>query len=84
MNTKIILEYLSALSRNNNREWYHEHRYGKLENLTVAFCITSPKTLLLRLYGIPVSVVINYLIIPHSVPIFLLKENDRFLLDIIL
>ena len=26
MNTKIILEYLSALSRNNNREWYHEHK----------------------------------------------------------
>lgn len=26
MNNKIILEYLSELSANNNREWYHEHK----------------------------------------------------------
>ncbi|MCI8490742.1 MAG: DUF2461 domain-containing protein, partial [Lachnospiraceae bacterium] len=29
MNTQLILNYLSDLSVNNNREWYHEH---KLEN----------------------------------------------------
>lgn len=26
MNTQIILNYLSQLSANNNREWYHEHK----------------------------------------------------------
>lgn len=26
MNTQIILEYLSDLAANNNREWYHEHK----------------------------------------------------------
>ena len=26
MNTQIILKYLSELSYNNNREWYHEHK----------------------------------------------------------
>lgn len=26
MNTRIMLEYLSRLSANNNREWYHEHK----------------------------------------------------------
>ena len=26
MNTQLILNYLSDLSRNNNREWYHEHK----------------------------------------------------------
>ena len=26
MNTQTILEYLSQLSANNNREWYHEHK----------------------------------------------------------
>ncbi len=26
MNNKIILDYLSALSENNNREWYHDHK----------------------------------------------------------
>ena len=26
MDTKKILEYLSNLSANNNREWYHEHK----------------------------------------------------------
>lgn len=26
MNTKIMLNYLSDLSKNNNREWYHEHK----------------------------------------------------------
>lgn len=30
MNTKLILNYLSDLSGNNNREWYHEH---KAENI---------------------------------------------------
>ena len=26
MNMELILNYLSELSRNNNREWYHEHK----------------------------------------------------------
>ena len=26
MNTQLILNYLSDLSVNNNREWYHEHK----------------------------------------------------------
>ena len=26
MNTQIILEYLTSLDRNNNREWYHAHK----------------------------------------------------------
>lgn len=26
MNTQLILNYLSDLSKNNNREWYHEHK----------------------------------------------------------
>ena len=26
MNTGVILEYLTGLSENNNREWYHEHK----------------------------------------------------------
>lgn len=26
MNTQLILNYLSDLSENNNREWYHEHK----------------------------------------------------------
>ena len=26
MDTQIILNYLSQLSKNNNREWYHEHK----------------------------------------------------------
>ena len=26
MNTQLILNYLSELSINNNREWYHEHK----------------------------------------------------------
>ena len=26
MNTQVILQYLSELSANNNREWYHEHK----------------------------------------------------------
>lgn len=26
MNTKLIMDYLSALSRNNNREWYHANK----------------------------------------------------------
>ena len=26
MNTQIILDYLSALSRNNSREWYHANK----------------------------------------------------------
>ena len=26
MNTQLILKYLSDLSENNNREWYHEHK----------------------------------------------------------
>lgn len=26
MNTQIIIDYLSELSQNNNREWYHDHK----------------------------------------------------------
>lgn len=26
MNTEIMLDYLARLSKNNNREWYHEHK----------------------------------------------------------
>ena len=26
MNNQVILQYLSELSANNNREWYHEHK----------------------------------------------------------
>lgn len=26
MNTRIIIEYLSELNKNNNREWYHSHK----------------------------------------------------------
>ena len=26
MNTQMILDYLSSLSTNNNREWYHAHK----------------------------------------------------------
>ena len=26
MNTQIIIDYLTELSRNNNREWYHDHK----------------------------------------------------------
>ena len=26
MNTQLIMDYLSALDRNNNREWYHQHK----------------------------------------------------------
>ena len=26
MNTQMILDYLTELSANNNREWYHEHK----------------------------------------------------------
>ena len=26
MNTQIIMDYLSALSTNNNREWYHANK----------------------------------------------------------
>ena len=26
MNTQFIIEYLSALSMNNNREWYHANK----------------------------------------------------------
>ena len=26
MNTKAILKYLTELSENNNREWYHAHK----------------------------------------------------------
>ena len=26
MNTQLIIEYLSALSQNNNREWYHANK----------------------------------------------------------
>mgnify|MGYP001130857314 CR=1 FL=1 len=26
MNTQIIIDYLTALSRNNNREWYHANK----------------------------------------------------------
>ncbi len=26
MNNKIMLDYLSALAENNNREWYHAHK----------------------------------------------------------
>lgn len=36
MNNKIILEYLSELSANNNREWYHEHKKENKE-ATVQF-----------------------------------------------
>ena len=35
MNTKILLNYLTALSANNNREWYHEH---KKENKQASEC----------------------------------------------
>lgn len=31
MNTSVILEYLSELSANNNREWYHAHKQEYLE-----------------------------------------------------
>lgn len=26
MNTRIIMEYLSELEKNNNKEWYHAHK----------------------------------------------------------
>ena len=26
MNTQLIMDYLSELSRNNNREWYHANK----------------------------------------------------------
>ena len=31
MNAKLMLDYLSSLSANNNREWYHGHKkeYGQ-------------------------------------------------------
>lgn len=31
MNTQLILHYLSDLSRNNNREWYHEPKADYLK-----------------------------------------------------
>ncbi len=36
MNNKIMLEYLSELSANNNREWYHEHKKEN-KNATAQF-----------------------------------------------
>lgn len=29
MNTQLILQYLSDLNENNNREWYHSHKMEK-------------------------------------------------------
>ena len=28
MNTQLIIDYLSALGMNNNREWYHANKEG--------------------------------------------------------
>ena len=61
MNIQLILDYLSALSINNSREWYHANKddYKKANAefeellqaliMTAAFCITIRKTLRLRL-----------------------------------
>ncbi len=31
MNTQIIIDYLSSLSMNNNRDWYHANKIGGLQ-----------------------------------------------------
>ena len=49
LNTKIMMDYLSALSMNNNREWYHANKddykkaNGEFENLLQALILEIGK-----------------------------------------
>ena len=49
MNTQVIIDYLSSLSRNNNREWYHANKDGfkkanaEFENLLQALILEIGK-----------------------------------------
>ena len=89
MNTQLIMDYLTALNQNNDREWYHAHKddYKKanavFEELLQALMLEIGKfdSSILRLswYGIPVSVTTNRLIILRFAPIFRRKGSCRFL-----
>ncbi len=37
MNIKIIMDYLSELSMNNNREWYHANKEGHYKKANAEF-----------------------------------------------
>ena len=49
MNTQVIIDYLSSLSMNNNREWYHANKDGfkkanaEFENLVQALILEIGK-----------------------------------------
>lgn len=72
MNTQLILNYLSDLSVNNNREWYHEHKAeNKAANTEFEALIGA---LILRIGGFDSSVLHNE---PKSLT-FKLVRDTRF------
>ena len=85
MNIQLILDYLLALSMNNNREWYHANKddYKKanaeFEELLQTLIMEIGKFDGSILHNNP-----NRLIILRFVRIFPLRVNCRFLSDIIL
>ena len=83
MNTQLIIDYLSSLSANNNREWYHANKetYKKANAEFESFL----QALIPEIGKFDSSVLHNSPpIIPRSVPISPQKGSCRFLSAIIL
>ena len=92
MNTQLIIQYLSALSMNNNREWYHANKQdyqkanAEFEKLLQALILEIGKFDSSILHNNPKDLTLamtNRPITPPSAPTFLPKANCLSLLGII-